>query len=180
MKCEPRGRSFSWRGDDLFHGAGHAAQVGAFHVGVDVDDRLHVVVADGALLGAGDDGGQVAQHLHGPGGAGRAGCGAGSLRGSQLPNGEAPGAPWKCCWRAASWPRSWPNSVTGRLSSAASDVQPVLRSLDGDVVGNAVARIEIEVGAGLEAAAERHQQALRHVLLRQADVPRRACGPRSP
>ena len=64
MKCEPRGRSFWCSCDDLLHGAGHAAQVGAFHVGVDVDDRLDVVVADVALLGAGHDGGQVAQHLH--------------------------------------------------------------------------------------------------------------------
>ena len=44
-----------------------------------------------------------------------------------------------------------------------------MRRLNGDVVGDAVFGIEIEVGGGLEAAAERHQQALRHILLRQAD-----------
>ena len=50
--------------DDLLHGTGYAAQIGAFHVGVNVDHRLHVVVADGALLGSGNDGGKVAQDLH--------------------------------------------------------------------------------------------------------------------
>ena len=69
--------------------------------------------------------------------------------------------------------------VTGRLFELGQRVQLVLRRLDGDVVGDAVARIEIEAGAGLEAAAERHQQALRHVLLRQARCSRRACGPHS-
>ncbi len=65
MKCEPRGRSFSWCVDDLFHVAGHGAQVGSIHVGVDVDDRLNVVVAYGAQFGSGHDAGQIAEDLHG-------------------------------------------------------------------------------------------------------------------
>ena len=59
--------------------------------------------------------------------------------------------------------------MTGRLLQLGHGVEPVLRRLDGDVVADAVARIEIEVGRGLEAAAERDQQALRHVLLGEAD-----------
>ena len=47
-KCEPRGKSFSWFMDDFLHGAGDRAQVSAFDVGVDVDDGLDIVVADGA------------------------------------------------------------------------------------------------------------------------------------
>ena len=44
--------------------AGDGAEVGAVDVGVDVEHGLDVVVADGAELGAGSDGGQVAEHLH--------------------------------------------------------------------------------------------------------------------
>ena len=66
MKCEPRGRSFLCVVDDLLHCAGHGAQVGSIHVGKDIDDRLHVVVAYGAHLRAGLNGGEIAQDLHGP------------------------------------------------------------------------------------------------------------------
>jgi hypothetical protein len=60
--------------------------------------------------------------------------------------------------------------VMGRLFELRHRIHTVLRRLDRDVVGNAVAWVEIETWTGLEAAAERHQQALRHVLLRQPGV----------
>ena len=46
--------------DNLFNLARHCAQVGSIHVGIDIDDRLHVVVAYRAQLRAWGDGGQVA------------------------------------------------------------------------------------------------------------------------
>ena len=55
---------FLMAGDDLLHGAGDAAQIGPFNVRVDIDDRLDVVMADFALLGTGDDGGEIRQNLH--------------------------------------------------------------------------------------------------------------------
>src|SRR5580658_8020888 len=57
--------------------------------------------------------------------------------------------------------------VTGRLEIG-HGVELVLWRLNGDVVADAIARIEIETGAGLEAAAERDEQALRDVLLCEA------------
>ena len=174
MKLRAARQVFLVAGDDLFHGARHAAQVGAFHVGVDVDHRLHVVMADVALLGAGDDRSQIAQHLHRlarrPGAAVEAAEPAApmALRARRRGGGAARA---RTCAVVA-------RPVMGRLFRCGHRVQLVLRRLDGDVVRNAVARIEIEVGAGLEAAAQRHQQALRHVLLRQPGRLRRACGPR--
>ena len=65
------------------------AQVGAVDVGVDVDDGLDVVVADGAQLGAGHDGGEVAEHLHWRAAPGR---GGGERRRAGAAPGAAPGA----------------------------------------------------------------------------------------
>ena len=48
-------------------------------------------------------------------------------------------------------------------------IEPVLRRLDRNVVAHAVSWIEIETGAGLEATAQRHQEALRYILLRKAN-----------
>ena len=45
-----------------------------------------------------------------------------------------------------------------------------MRGLDSNAVTDAVLRIEIEAGRGLEAAAESNQYALRHILLRQANL----------
>ena len=81
MKLRAARQVFLMAGDDLLHGAGYAAQVGAFNVGVDVDDRLHVVMADFALLGAGVDGGEIARTCTGLRSAGRGGRGSGRLRG---------------------------------------------------------------------------------------------------
>jgi hypothetical protein len=53
--------------DDGLHGAGDAAEIGAVDVGVDIEDGLHVVMADGAQLGAGDDAGEVAEDVDGLG-----------------------------------------------------------------------------------------------------------------
>jgi len=53
--------------------------------------------------------------------------------------------------------------LTGRLCHA------VLRGLDGNVIGDAGSRVEIEVGCGLEAAAEGDEDALRDVGLGEAD-----------
>ena len=146
------------------------AQVGSFDVGVDVDDRLNIVMADRALFHARHDAGKIRQHLHRPGSARRSRGGGSACAGPTLPKGEAPGAAVEVLPEGWVIAASVAELVMGRLSSAAMAVHAVLRRLNGDVVGNAVAGIEIEVGAGLEAAAEGHQQALRHILLRQAHV----------
>ena len=138
--------------DDLVHRAGHGAQVGAVDVGVDVEHRLHVVVADRAELGAGLDGGQVAEHLH-------------RRAERRAPRSRRP----LMAMAARAFCGADADPVTGRLLQRGHGVEPVLRRLRGDVVADAVARIEIEVGRGLKAAAQRDQDALRHILLGQAD-----------
>ena len=85
-----------------------------------------------------------------------------------LPSGAAPGAPVEVLVEGSVMAALVAGLVMGRLFERCHRVEPVLRRLNGDVVGDAVARIEIEVGAGLEAAAQRDQQALRDILLREA------------
>ena len=118
---------------------------------VDIEDRLHVVVAHRAQFRARRDGGQVAQHIDrrrdsgdGGGACAPVGCGAGGLLRRE-------------------------RTGDGQAIQRGQRVESVLRGLDGHVVADAAFGIEIEAGGGLEAAAEGHQQALRHILLRQAD-----------
>ena len=119
--------------------------------------RLHVVVAHRAQLGAGHNRGQIAQHLHRPQ------CSRSA--------GRCPPARAACRPGARSLPPCCAGSVDapghGQALQRRQRVQPVLRSLHGHVVAHAVSWIEIEVGRGLKAAAQRHQQALRHILLGQ-------------
>ncbi len=158
-------------GNDVLHGARHAAQVGSFNVGVDIDDRLDVVMADFALLGSGDDGGKIRQNLHGLASARRGSGGSGSLsRRHTCRAARRRERRLKCWWRAAYIAAMVAELVTGKPFQLSQVIHAVLRRLDGDVVRNAVTRIEIKGGAGLEAAAQRHQQALRHILLRQSCV----------
>ncbi len=49
-------------------------------------------------------------------------------------------------------------------------VYAILGCLDGDVVVDAVFRVEPETGSSLEAGAERDEKVLRHVARLQADV----------
>ena len=60
-------------GHDLLHLGGHAAEVAALHVGVDVEDGLHVGVADDRGHLAPLEGGQIAEQLRLAGRAGRDG-----------------------------------------------------------------------------------------------------------
>ena len=132
-------------GNDPLHGAGHTAQVGSIHIRVNIQNRLHIVVAHGAEFRAGRDGRQVAQNLNrwrNSRHRGRRG-GNGLLRRSRAGDGQA--------------------------LQRRQRVEAILRGLDGHVVGYPVFGIEIEVGGGLEASAQGHQQALRHILLRQTD-----------
>ena len=55
ISCEPLGRSLRAGVDDLVHVVGDAAQIAALHRAVDVDDRLHVAMADHGTLGAAVD-----------------------------------------------------------------------------------------------------------------------------
>src|SRR5207247_10553093 len=50
-------------GRDLLDGGGDAAKVAVLHVGIDVEDRLHVRVADGGRNLPALEGGQVAEEL---------------------------------------------------------------------------------------------------------------------
>ena len=155
-------------GDDFFHGAGHAAQVGAFHVGVNVDHRLHIVMADRALLGAGDDGGNITQHLYRFGDARCSRRGAGSLGGGDAAERRSAGRASRSAGGRFGHSRVGCRTGDGQTFECSHRVELVLRSLDRDIVGNPVARIEIEIGARLETAAERDQEALCDILLRKA------------
>ena len=155
-------------GDDLLHGAGDAAQIGALNVGVDIDHRLDVVMADLALLGSRDDGGKIRQNLHRLGRPGAVVAASDFGRATACQAALRRARRWKCCPRVEYIAAFVAELVIGRLFQLGKVVHAVLRRLDGDVVRNAIAGIEIETGAGLEAAAQRHKQALRHILLRQA------------
>jgi len=62
VKWEPRAdQPGGWRGSAPC--TGDRAEVGSVHVGVDVDDRLHIIVADRAHLRTRRNGGQAAQDV---------------------------------------------------------------------------------------------------------------------
>ena len=151
MNCVPRRPLALVFVEDLIHRARHRAQVGSVYVGIDVEHGLDIVVADDAQFGARLDGGQVAEHLdgarHAGGGARRSGHSGGAARGELG------------CGRAG----------YGQAAQRRQAVEPVLRGLRGDVVADPVARVEIEIGRGLEASAERDQNALSDILLREPD-----------
>ena len=132
-------------GDDPLHGVGHGPQVGPIHIRIDIDDRLDVVVAHRAQLGSRRDGGQVAQHLDRRLSARRAGSGRAAGRSSHGGAGDR------------------------QAFQSGQRVDPILRRLNGHVVGDSALGIEIEGGGGLEAAAQSHQQAGGHIFLSQAD-----------
>src|SRR5450631_815867 len=109
------------RSDNLLDLLIHAAKIAVHHVGINVDDRLNVVMAYRSQLRATRNGRQIAEYLHGrattSGGIGSDGGGCRSARS-----------------RAVSRNRN--------ALKILQRIQLVLRSLDGNVVADTILWIE--------------------------------------
>src|SRR6202034_3367894 len=94
----------------------HASEVGTFHVGVDVEHGLNIVVADGAELGAGYQGSDVAEDLDRLRTT-RCGGSAGSLRGALSRGGHG-----SC------------RAGDGKTRQVGEGIEAILRRLHGNAV----------------------------------------------
>src|ERR1035438_3075683 len=101
-----------------------ATHEGAIHVGIDINDWLDIVVADGAEFGSGGDGGHVAQNLL---------CLQSAVRSD---GGGAAGRLSGVC------------AINGQALKRGQRVNLILRSLYGHAVGNSISGVHVKAGSG--------------------------------
>ncbi len=155
--------------DDLFDAGTDRSQIAAVHVGIDIEDRLHIVMVDDFGRHAAVHASQVGEQLR------RADHRAGvAIRHRRLVGRYA-----RSGVAGVGDPRQGSGSVAaeavlrradGRAHQRVDGVQAVLRRLHGHEVADAGAPVQPLSGRDLAAAGKRDQQAVAHILLGEAHL----------